>query len=147
MSRFANTTSKEFAQVAGHLDAIIKETERLSAAGVDTAAVLEDAFSKAIDSAETQAEINQVVARMNDMAAAGKLATDQVDRLFTQTGARLASFNAGMRQASEAAQALGVDLGQFAANLTPEFIALDAQLDRLIAHLDDLEEEGIDTGA
>jgi TP901 family phage tail tape measure protein len=58
VSRFANTTSKEFVQVAGHLDVIIKETERLSAAGVDTAAVLEDAFSKAIDSAETQAEIN-----------------------------------------------------------------------------------------
>jgi tape measure domain-containing protein len=66
---------------------------------------------------------------------------------LAKTEKSAAELAAQLKGAQEAAKALGVDLAQFSSAVSPEFEAVNRQLETLIAALGQLEKAGVDTGA
>ncbi|MDR0673272.1 MAG: hypothetical protein LBF93_06370, partial [Zoogloeaceae bacterium] len=96
--------SEVFGETIRSLEAVIAGFETMQAAGINAGAVIEEALGKAIDKAQTRAEINAIIERINALQSAGKLSATEVDRLFSLLAQKGELMGAAMKKASDAAK-------------------------------------------
>lgn len=135
-----NKVSSAFTEKSASLDNFAKSLESLGATGAQATDLIYQAWQKFLSEAKSPAEIDAAIAKLQELAAQGKITGDQLRIGIELAKASAKDLSPELEAAREAGKALGVDIDKTANIMSQGFGQGSANLDTLKQKL---EEAGI----
>jgi hypothetical protein len=144
MSYFDMMVSPEFKKASEQMYLLTGALGKLKAAGIDTGGALSDAIRKVISGAQNKTELDALNERIALLGKNGELTEKQMTRMSTAIESRMKVADSSIRQASDAAKRLGLELSQFSRRVSPKFEELSRQINDLADAFEGLKTSGVD---
>lgn len=135
-----NKVSSAFTEKSAALDSFAKNLEALGATGQQAADLTYEAWQKWLSEAKSPAEVDAAIAKLQELAAQGKITGDQLKVGIDLAKASAKDLSPELDAAREAGKSLGVDIDKTANIMSQGFGQGSANLDTLKQKL---EEAGI----
>ncbi len=108
VAKAAATMSKEFVTAEENLALLVRSTDSLRKAGIDTGQVLEDALRKMAEGAKNQTEFDALRVRIEALGKAGQLSKAQVTDLLNTIRDKADDARKGINSLAEAFRFFGI---------------------------------------